>query len=65
MSGTPVDDAPVPSPCVRICVYDPARGLCRGCHRTLEEITDWPILEPDEQRAVLRRAAGRAAPGED
>jgi predicted Fe-S protein YdhL (DUF1289 family) len=51
---------PVPSPCVRICLYDPARGVCQGCHRTLDEITDWPIYTPDEQRAVIARAARRA-----
>jgi predicted Fe-S protein YdhL (DUF1289 family) len=60
--GTEVADArPVPSPCVRVCLYDPAAGVCQGCHRTLDEITDWPIYTPEEQREVVLRAARRAA----
>jgi len=43
----------VPSPCTRICVIDPVSGLCRGCLRTIDEITDWGTKSPAERRAVL------------
>jgi predicted Fe-S protein YdhL (DUF1289 family) len=45
----------VPSPCVAVCRIDPASGLCEGCARTLDEISDWLILEPQERLAVWDR----------
>jgi predicted Fe-S protein YdhL (DUF1289 family) len=44
----------VPSPCTGICRIVSATGWCQGCQRTLEEIADWPMLTPDEKRALLR-----------
>jgi uncharacterized protein len=41
------------SPCVKICTYDPDRGLCRGCGRTLEEIGDWLSMTEDQRRSVM------------
>jgi predicted Fe-S protein YdhL (DUF1289 family) len=43
----------VPSPCTRVCVIDPVSKLCRGCLRTIDEITDWGGKSPVEKRAVL------------
>ncbi|MDB5726214.1 MAG: hypothetical protein JWQ16_2968 [Novosphingobium sp.] len=43
----------VPSPCTGVCRLDAAGEQCLGCKRTLEEIADWPMLNPDEKRAVL------------
>lgn len=51
------DDVRVESPCIRVCLYDPARGACSGCLRTLDEIAQWSAFSPDEQRAVLARIA--------
>jgi len=31
-----------PTPCIHVCELDPGTGLCRGCHRTAEEICAWP-----------------------
>jgi predicted Fe-S protein YdhL (DUF1289 family) len=50
----------VPSPCVAICRIDAASGLCEGCARTLDEISDWLILEPAERFAVWDRASERS-----
>jgi predicted Fe-S protein YdhL (DUF1289 family) len=50
----------VPSPCVAICRIDAASGLCEGCARTLDEISDWLILEPAERFAVWDRVSGRS-----
>lgn len=44
--------APVPSPCISVCVMDAARGWCTGCQRTLDEIAVWSILDDEEKRAV-------------
>lgn len=48
-----------PSPCNRVCRIDGRTGWCLGCARTLEEIADWPMLSPAEQRAMLDELARR------
>jgi len=50
-----------PSPCIAICVIDPATGWCQGCRRTIEEIAGWVQYSPEEKRAVLARLAERRA----
>ena len=52
--------AGVPSPCVDICQLD-ARGLCIGCRRTIEEITEWSRASEARRREILRDVAGRKA----
>jgi predicted Fe-S protein YdhL (DUF1289 family) len=49
----------VPSPCVSVCALDERSGLCTGCHRTLDEIAAWSLLDDDGKRAVLAAAAAR------
>ena len=45
---------PVPeSPCIGICLIDPATGRCRGCLRALAEITRWYSATAAEKRAML------------
>jgi predicted Fe-S protein YdhL (DUF1289 family) len=34
-------------------VIDPVSKLCRGCLRTIDEITDWSSKSPAEKCAVL------------
>jgi len=49
-------DKPIPaSPCVGICLMDPRTGLCRGCLRTIAEITRWYEASGPEKRAILAR----------
>ena len=54
------------SPCIAVCVLDPASGFCRGCFRTIAEISRWVLLTPDEKRRVLeevtRRRREKASP---
>ncbi len=38
------------TPCVNICVIDPATGLCDGCARSLDEIAVWSKLTPTQRR---------------
>lgn len=56
----------IASPCVNVCVMDPASGLCRGCRRTLEEIAGWTRLSEAERRRIMDELPARriaAAPG--
>ncbi len=50
----------VQSPCVRICVIHPAERLCTGCLRTIDEITQWSKMDPDERRRVMADLPARA-----
>jgi predicted Fe-S protein YdhL (DUF1289 family) len=56
------------TPCIRLCVIDPATELCAGCGRTLAEIAAWGRLDEAERRRIMaalpaRRAAATAAGG--
>ena len=67
MSSGPIDDtkpdqAPVQSPCVKVCVLD-AQGVCVGCGRRIEEIAAWAQLTAEQQRSICEQAARRLAPG--
>lgn len=57
---------PIKSPCISICVMDPATGWCEGCFRTLREIGSWARLSDAERDAAMRllparRKAARAS----
>ena len=47
------------SPCQRVCVVHPQAKLCIGCHRTIEEISRWSRMTPDERRAIMAELPGR------
>lgn len=49
-----------PSPCVSVCRMDPARGLCVGCCRTIDEIAGWSRMDDAARREVWRRIEQRA-----
>jgi predicted Fe-S protein YdhL (DUF1289 family) len=51
----------IESPCNRICVVETASGLCRGCYRTLREISCWAQLTRIEKLALLEDIARRKA----
>ena len=51
---TPSDAHPA-SPCLGICLMDPATRMCRGCLRTVEEIRAWYEASAAEKRAILSR----------
>jgi predicted Fe-S protein YdhL (DUF1289 family) len=53
-------EAAVPSPCVDICRLD-AQGLCVGCRRTIDEISEWPRATEARRREILRELARRTA----
>ncbi len=43
---------PVMTPCIGVCELD-AGGLCRGCHRTIEEIARWSSLDDSERTHLM------------
>lgn len=53
------------TPCIKVCVIDPASGLCEGCGRTLKEIAQWARLSEAERLKIMaelperRKQAGR------
>ena len=56
-------DEHVASPCISVCVMDPAAGVCIGCFRTLDEIAEWSVLDAAGKRAVVAAAAERRTGG--
>lgn len=52
-------DRSIPSPCISVCQLDDTTGLCMGCHRSIDEIRDWPILSAEEKRDVLEKIETR------
>ncbi|QWD12476.1 DUF1289 domain-containing protein [Polynucleobacter paneuropaeus] len=49
----------VPSPCKNFCEIDPQNGYCRGCYRTLTEITSWSVMTDAEKLAVYAHLSER------
>ena len=55
--------AAIETPCTKVCVIHPARGLCLGCGRSLSEIAAWSGLSRDDRRRVMAELPGRLAAG--
>lgn len=53
--------AAIISPCEKICIVDPASGLCRGCGRSLGEIERWTAYSDDERERVMSELPQRLA----
>jgi hypothetical protein len=41
------------SPCIKVCQMDPARGVCIGCCRSLDEIARWGSMSDAERFEVI------------
>ena len=39
----------IPSPCMKICIFDQESGYCLGCSRTEEEIVMWKDPETTDE----------------
>ena len=53
------NDPSPPSPCIGVCLVDPATRRCRGCLRTIDEIATWYRANAAEKHAILARLAAR------
>jgi predicted Fe-S protein YdhL (DUF1289 family) len=61
MGTDPASSERVPaSPCIGICLVDPATGQCRGCLRNVAEIATWYEASAAEKRTILGRIAERS-----
>jgi hypothetical protein len=47
------------TPCVNICVIDPATGLCEGCARSIHEIAKWAAMTDSERQRIMRELPER------
>ncbi|WP_424179520.1 DUF1289 domain-containing protein [Yoonia sp. TsM2_T14_4] len=45
--------AEIDSPCIKICVIQPATRLCTGCLRTIDEISAWSRMTQEARAAVM------------
>ena len=50
----------VQSPCVKLCVVHPEERICVGCYRSIEEISRWSRMTPDERLAIMATLPARA-----
>ena len=48
------------SPCVNICVIHPETRLCTGCLRSIDEITAWGSMSPEERSEIMAILPERA-----
>ena len=46
------DAGAVPSPCIGICNMNKRTGLCEGCFRTIDEITQWSSANEAHKKTV-------------
>ena len=49
---THINDPLTTSPCISLCQMDADTGLCKGCFRTIKEITDWSSMQDGDKRSV-------------
>jgi len=43
----------ITSPCISVCTMEEDIGFCRGCFRSLDEISRWKTLSEDERSMVM------------
>tara|TARA_B100000902_G_C26845378_1_gene685465 strand:- start:432 stop:602 length:171 start_codon:yes stop_codon:yes gene_type:complete len=44
----------IKSPCIKICQIDYKLGLCLGCKRSLDEISQWTNFTDIEKNKILK-----------
>ena len=54
-----IDNKPIKSPCIDVCLLDNATQICTGCYRSLDDIGAWGSMTREEQLATLKRAKNR------
>ncbi len=47
------------TPCVDTCQIDPDTALCRGCGRTIAEISHWSPMTSAERHRIMGQLATR------
>jgi uncharacterized protein len=49
----------ISSPCIQVCVINPASGICAGCGRTLDEIARWGGMSEVQRLDIMRGLPAR------
>jgi uncharacterized protein len=49
----------IETPCIKVCVVDPATGFCIGCGRTRMEIASWLGISALDRRAIMATLSER------
>ena len=52
----------VPSPCISVCEMDELTTSCKGCFRTLAEISQWSRMADAEKLVVWSHIEARQPP---
>lgn len=60
MTGTVWKRAEIESPCINICVVHPTERICTGCYRTIDEISGWSRMSPEERQEIMQDLSSRA-----
>ncbi len=50
----------IDSPCINVCVVHPSERICTGCLRTIDEISRWSAMSPDERVEITKSLSSRA-----
>ena len=53
------DDSEFSPPCIGDCQYD-NEDICRGCFRTLDEISNWALMTEEERKEIMKKLDERA-----
>lgn len=56
-----INQSPIETPCVKVCVVDPETGFCIGCGRTRPEIGGWLGMSVEQRRSVMAELPERVA----
>ena len=50
----------IASPCVKLCVVHPEARICVGCYRSIDEISGWSRMSPEDRARVIAELPARA-----
>ena len=53
------DDNQFSTPCIGVCQYD-NEDICKGCFRTLDEISNWSLLTEKQRQEIMQELNQRA-----
>jgi predicted Fe-S protein YdhL (DUF1289 family) len=52
-------ESPIDTPCTKVCVVHPARSLCIGCGRSLDEIARWLEFDAAARSRIMAELPAR------
>ena len=53
------DDNQFSTPCIGVCQYD-NEDICKGCFRTLDEISNWALMTEKQRQEIMQELNQRA-----